>query len=209
MGLHPVCPQHRRAGADLRSGRVHARLRRAARCAGLHRPGRRPRAAPAPADRAELSAGARARRALPRRPARPACAPPGCCARLHAFDLLRFGITADCLPVLDVPVEGASDVIGTRAYGKDPDTVAALGRAAAEGLMSGGVLPVMKHIPGHGRAFSDTHFELPTRRHAARGAARARFRAVQGAEPSADGMTAHVVYSADRSGPARRRHRRR
>ena len=83
-------------------------------------------------------------------------------ARLHAFDLLRYGITADCLPVLDVPVEGASDVIGARAYGKEPKIVTALGKASAEGLMAGGVLPVMKHIPGHGRAFSDTHFELPT-----------------------------------------------
>jgi beta-N-acetylhexosaminidase len=83
-------------------------------------------------------------------------------ARLHAFDLTRFGITADCLPVLDVPIEGASDVIGTRAFDKQPDIVTELGRAAAEGLMAGGMLPVMKHIPGHGRAFSDTHFELPT-----------------------------------------------
>src|SRR5690606_28027986 len=64
-------------------------------------------------------------------------------ARLHAFDLSRYGITADCLPVLDVPIEGASDVIGSRAYGKKPEIVTAMGRAAADGLMSGGVLPVM------------------------------------------------------------------
>jgi beta-N-acetylhexosaminidase len=124
-------------------------------------------------------------------------------ARLHAFDLLRFGINADCLPVLDVPIEGASDVIGTRAYGKDPETVAALGRAAAEGLISGGVLPVMKHIPGHGRAFSDSHHELPKvdvpldelRRHDF-----APFRALNDL-PMA--MTAHVVYTAvDPSAPA-------
>jgi beta-N-acetylhexosaminidase len=124
-------------------------------------------------------------------------------ARLHAFDLLRFGIDADCLPVLDVPVEGANDVIGTRAYGKDPETVAALGLAAAEGLMSGGVLPVMKHMPGHGRAFADTHLELPTvdtpiddlRRHDF-----APFRALAHLPM---GMTAHVVYSAiDPSAPA-------
>ncbi|PZO76780.1 MAG: beta-N-acetylhexosaminidase [Mesorhizobium amorphae] len=83
-------------------------------------------------------------------------------ARLHAFDLARFGITADCLPVLDVPVEGANDVIGTRAYAKEPSIVAALGRATADGLMAGGVLPVMKHIPGHGRAFADSHLALPT-----------------------------------------------
>jgi len=124
-------------------------------------------------------------------------------ARLHAFDLLRHGITADCLPVLDVPVEGASDVIGARAYGKEPGAVIELGRAAAEGLMSGGVLPVMKHIPGHGRAFADTHFELPTvdtplselRSHDF-----APFKALSHL-PMA--MTAHVVYSAvDPENPA-------
>ncbi|RVD39841.1 beta-N-acetylhexosaminidase [Mesorhizobium sp. M4A.F.Ca.ET.020.02.1.1] len=124
-------------------------------------------------------------------------------ARLHAFDLLRHGITADCLPVLDVPVEGASDVIGARAYGKEPGSVIELGRAAAEGLMSGGVLPVMKHIPGHGRAFADTHFELPTvdtplselRSHDF-----APFKALNDL-PMA--MTAHVVYSAvDPENPA-------
>ncbi|PYE89716.1 beta-N-acetylhexosaminidase [Phyllobacterium leguminum] len=81
-------------------------------------------------------------------------------SRLHAFDLMRLGINADCLPVLDVPVEGAHDVIGHRAYASDPHIVAALGRVAAEGLLSGGVLPVMKHIPGHGRATADTHKEL-------------------------------------------------
>ncbi|NNH33057.1 glycoside hydrolase family 3 protein [Rhizobium sp. SEMIA 4085] len=82
-------------------------------------------------------------------------------SRLHAFDLLKFGINVDCLPVLDVPVEGSSSVIGNRAYGGDPKTVADMGRAAAEGLKAGGVLPVMKHIPGHGRGFADSHHELP------------------------------------------------
>lgn len=81
-------------------------------------------------------------------------------SRLHAFDLLRLGINADCLPVLDVPVEDAHQVIGNRAYGHDPLTVAEMGRAAADGLLAGGVLPVVKHIPGHGRAFSDTHLAL-------------------------------------------------
>ena len=124
-------------------------------------------------------------------------------ARLHAFDLQRFGISADCLPVLDVPIEGASDVIGTRAYGKDPVTVTTLGRAVAEGLMAGGVLPVMKHVPGHGRAFSDSHLELPRvdtplaelRKHDF-----APFKALADL-PMA--MTAHVVYEAvDPSAPA-------
>jgi beta-N-acetylhexosaminidase len=82
-------------------------------------------------------------------------------SRLHAADLSRLSISADCLPVLDVPVAGAHDVIGDRAYSNNPATVSALGRAAAEGLLAGGILPVVKHIPGHGRAFSDSHLELP------------------------------------------------
>ena len=82
-------------------------------------------------------------------------------AMLMARDLLAVGITVDCLPVLDVPVAGAHDVIGDRAYGADPSSVAVLGRAAAEGLMAAGVLPVMKHVPGHGRAGVDSHLHLP------------------------------------------------
>ena len=117
-------------------------------------------------------------------------------ARLHAFDLLRYGITADCLPVLDVPIEGASDVIGARAYGKKPDIVTALGRASAEGLMSGGVLPVMKHIPGHGRAFSDTHFELPTVDATLRDLQRHDFAPFRELAHLPMAMTAHVVFSA-------------
>ncbi|MBY0395162.1 MAG: beta-hexosaminidase, partial [Thermoleophilia bacterium] len=69
-------------------------------------------------------------------------------ARLMAHDLREVGITVDCAPVLDVPVPGAHDIIGDRAYGPDPDTVSLLGRAAAEGLLAGGVLPVIKHMPG-------------------------------------------------------------
>ncbi|WP_455474542.1 beta-N-acetylhexosaminidase [Bartonella sp. B30(2025)] len=81
-------------------------------------------------------------------------------SRLHAFDLMKFGINANCLPVLDIPIVGAHDIIGTRAYAQEQEIVVALGRVAAKGLLDGGVLPVMKHIPGHGRALSDTHFEL-------------------------------------------------
>src|ERR671911_2400024 len=81
-------------------------------------------------------------------------------ARLMAHDLREVGINVDCVPVLDVPVEGAHDVIGDRAYGRDPQSVAILGRAAAEGLLAGSVLPVIKHIPGHGRAFADSHLQL-------------------------------------------------
>jgi beta-N-acetylhexosaminidase len=82
-------------------------------------------------------------------------------ARLIAHDLLSVGITVDCLPVLDVPSPGSHDIIGDRAYGKTPDRVAVLGRAAAEGLLAGGVLPVVKHMPGHGRAGVDSHQSLP------------------------------------------------
>jgi beta-N-acetylhexosaminidase len=117
-------------------------------------------------------------------------------ARLHAFDLLRLGITADCLPVLDVPVEGAHDVIGNRAYGRDPETVAALGRATAEGLMSGGVLPVVKHIPGHGRAAADTHLELPTVDTPLEELNRHDFAPFRALADMPMAMTAHVVYSA-------------
>ncbi|GJD55678.1 beta-N-acetylhexosaminidase [Methylobacterium dankookense] len=82
-------------------------------------------------------------------------------ARLMAHDLADVGINVDCAPVLDVPVAGAHDVIGDRAYGTTPNAVAEIGRAVAEGLMAGGVLPVMKHIPGHGRAGCDSHKGLP------------------------------------------------
>src|ERR1700716_1367221 len=71
-------------------------------------------------------------------------------ARLMAHDLAALGINVDCVPVLDVPDPTGHEIIGDRAYGRTPDEVALLGRAAAEGLIAGGVLPVIKHIPGHG-----------------------------------------------------------
>lgn len=82
-------------------------------------------------------------------------------ARLIAHDLLDLGINVDCAPVLDVPQQGAHDIIGDRAYGETVREIATLGRAAAEGLIAGGVLPVIKHIPGHGRALADSHHDLP------------------------------------------------
>lgn len=82
-------------------------------------------------------------------------------ARLTAEELAGFGINTSCAPVLDVPVPGAHDIIGNRAYGTSLDGIIRLGRAVAEGLMAGSVLPVMKHIPGHGRALVDSHHELP------------------------------------------------
>jgi beta-N-acetylhexosaminidase len=124
-------------------------------------------------------------------------------ARLHAFDLSLYGITADCLPVLDVPIEGASDVIGARAYGKEHRAVAEIGGAVAEGLLSGGVLPVMKHIPGHGRALSDTHFELPIVNASMSDLQRHDFAPFRELNHLPVAMTAHVIYSAiDPKNPA-------
>ena len=85
----------------------------------------------------------------------------GLSARLIAADLADLGITVDCLPLADVPVEGADDVIGDRAYGNEPGKVAAIARAVTQGLEQGGVLPVLKHIPGHG--LSLIHISEPTR----------------------------------------------
>ena len=82
-------------------------------------------------------------------------------SRLHAFDLARYGINVDCLPVMDVPVEGSTNAIGDRAYATDPAAAAAMGQAACDGLKAGGLLPVMKHIPGHGRGMVDSHHLLP------------------------------------------------
>ena len=82
-------------------------------------------------------------------------------ARLMAKDLADLGVTVDCAPVLDLPVEGADAVIGDRAYGHDPAVVIDLGRVVIEGMLDGGVLPVMKHVPGHGRATADSHKALP------------------------------------------------
>jgi beta-N-acetylhexosaminidase len=82
-------------------------------------------------------------------------------ARLIAHDLIEVGITIDCAPVLDVAGEGMHNAIGSRAFSARPERVAAMGRAVADGLLAGGVAPVIKHMPGHGRARVDSHHELP------------------------------------------------
>ena len=117
-------------------------------------------------------------------------------ARLIAADLIELGITVDCLPLADVPVRGADQVIGNRAYGETPDKVAAIAAAVAEGLMAGGVLPVLKHIPGHGRANADSHEKLPVV-HADRATLEATdFAAFRPLKRIPLGMTAHVVFTA-------------
>lgn len=122
---------------------------------------------------------------------------------LIAADLRVLGIDVDCLPIADVPVPGSDAVIGDRAYGTEPAKVAAIAGAMAEGLMAGGVLPVLKHLPGHGRAEADSHHKLPVVE-----ADRATLEATDFAafKPLAHlplGMTAHVVFSAlDAMNPA-------
>lgn len=82
--------------------------------------------------------------------------------RLMADQMLALGIDVNCAPVLDLRLPGADPIIGDRALGAEPDAVAARGRALCRGLLAGGVRPVIKHIPGHGRAASDSHLTLPT-----------------------------------------------
>lgn len=129
-------------------------------------------------------------------------------ARLIADDLAALGITVDCLPVADVPAPDGHDVIGDRAYSTNPAVVAEMARAAAEGLMAGGVLPVVKHVPGHGRARADSHLALPvveTDRATLEAIDFAPFKALADL-PLA--MTAHVVYTAiDPHAPATTSHR--
>jgi beta-N-acetylhexosaminidase len=123
-------------------------------------------------------------------------------ARLMAHDLREVGIDVDCLPVLDAPAEGSHAIISDRAYSRDPARAATLGRAAADGLIAGGVAPVMKHIPGHGRARADSHLELPVVE-----ASREELEAVDFPPFTANAdlpmaMSAHVVYTAiDPSAP--------
>jgi len=117
-------------------------------------------------------------------------------ARLIAADLSEIGVDVDCLPIVDVPVPGSDNVIGDRAYGTGAATVTAIGRAVADGLADGGVLPILKHIPGHGRAMVDSHHLLPVV-----DAPRAELEAIDFApfRALADlpmAMTAHVIYSA-------------
>ena len=122
------------------------------------------------------------------------------CSRLAghliAADLINVGIDVDCLPIADVPVEGHDPIIGDRAYGTEPSKVTAIAAAIAQGLLAGGVLPVLKHLPGHGRANAASHHKLPavdTDRATLEATDFAAFKPLAGLPL---GMTAHVVFSA-------------
>jgi beta-N-acetylhexosaminidase len=117
-------------------------------------------------------------------------------ARLIAADLAPLGIDVDCLPIADVPVPGADPVVGDRAYGTEPEKVAAIAGAIAEGLAEGGVLPILKHIPGHGRATADSHQKLPVVSADRETLDRTDFAAFRLLKTLPMAMTAHVVFSA-------------
>jgi beta-N-acetylhexosaminidase len=116
--------------------------------------------------------------------------------RLIAQELRESGIDADCAPCLDLAIEGADAVIGDRAFGADVEMIAALGQSAMDGLMAGGVAPVVKHLPGHGRADADSHFQLPRVGEALDVLRDTDFAPFAALNDAVMGMTAHIVYDA-------------
>ena len=151
------------------------------------------RAAPAPARFGEMAHADRAR----------ACEAVQLNARLLAAEVRDLGISVDCVPLLDLRVPEADAVIGDRAFSTDADMVIALGRAVCEGMLAGGVMPVVKHIPGHGRALVDSHHALPVVDTPRAELEAIDFRPFAALADAPWGMTAHVVYSAiDPQAPA-------
>ncbi len=122
-------------------------------------------------------------------------------SQLIGMELAALGIDVDCAPVLDLARPGAHAVIGDRAYSADPDEVADLGRAVCEGLMAAGVLPIVKHMPGHGRATVDSHHALPTVDASREELARSDFKPFRLLRDMPWAMTAHILF--DRIDPAR------
>jgi beta-N-acetylhexosaminidase len=116
--------------------------------------------------------------------------------RLIAAELTALGIDVDCAPLIDIRIPGAHDVIGDRAYGGDPDLVATLGRAAADGLLEGGVMPIIKHIPGHGRSMVDSHHDLPRVNAGQEELSAKDFRPFRALKDVPWAMTAHIIYEA-------------
>lgn len=116
--------------------------------------------------------------------------------RIIAAELLALGIDANCAPTLDVATEETHPFLRNRCLGRTPERVSALGLAAAGGLLEGGVLPVIKHMPGHGRGQSDSHFEVP-RTHAPRADLDAvDFVPFKAMNEMPLGMTGHVIFDA-------------
>ncbi|HET9354772.1 MAG TPA: beta-N-acetylhexosaminidase [Sphingomicrobium sp.] len=116
-------------------------------------------------------------------------------ARALGLMLRECGVTVDCLPVVDVRQEGASEIVGDRSLGAEPMQVSSLGRAILDGLSSAGVIGVIKHIPGHGRALVDSHHELPVVT-ASDEELQADLEPFERLRDAPMGMVAHVVYTA-------------
>ncbi|TCL09702.1 beta-N-acetylhexosaminidase [Shimia isoporae] len=121
--------------------------------------------------------------------------------RIIAHELHGMGVDANCAPMLDVARDGTHPFLKNRCYGTDPEEISSIGRAMADGLSDGGVLPVMKHMPGHGRAVVDSHFDLPTVT-AAEAELAADFAPFKALNDLPMGMTAHLVYTAFDNRPA-------
>jgi len=117
-------------------------------------------------------------------------------ARLMAGELAAVGVDTVCAPVLDLRFAGAHDVIGDRAFAGDPEIVALLGRAVAEGFLAGGITPIMKHIPGHGRSLVDSHLSLPVVEASRAELEASDFRPFKTLAGLPWAMTAHLLYRA-------------
>ena len=115
--------------------------------------------------------------------------------RLIAHELHSLGIDVNCAPMVDIPNINSHEIITNRCYGKTPKIVSEMGRACAEGLLSGGVLPVLKHIPGHGRGSSDSHFELPIVNTSSKSLNSIDFAPFKHLSDLPMAMTAHIIYS--------------
>lgn len=117
-------------------------------------------------------------------------------ARLIAEELRSVGITTDCAPLADVLAPECHAIIGDRAFGSDGETVARLARAQADGLRDGGIIPILKHIPGHGRATQDSHEDLPVVSASLEELQASDFVPFRALKDIPLGMTAHIIYTA-------------
>lgn len=118
--------------------------------------------------------------------------------RIIAAELHALGLDSNCAPLIDVAGPGTHPFLRNRCYDEDAKRVAAIGRAVADGLLDGGVLPVVKHIPGHGRAEADSHHDLPLVNAVKSDLQAVDFEPFRKLGDLPLGMTAHLVYSADR-----------
>ncbi len=122
--------------------------------------------------------------------------------RLIAAELHDLGIDCNCAPMVDIASADTHDFLRNRCYGTDANSVAMLGRAASEGMLAGGVIPVLKHIPGHGRATLDSHYDLPNVTASVADLRAQDFAPFKALNDLPMGMTAHLVYEALDSAPA-------